>query len=76
MEIELVNAEQLTLDFSATNAGPEKGIHVASNVHSLDQLRRTKLDKSLESAYREIFESVKHVKLRPKADGEDESLLG
>lgn len=67
----MVNAEQLTLDFSASDAGPEKARHAASNVHSLDQMRRTKLDKSLESAYREIFESVKHVKLRGKVDREN-----
>lgn len=67
----MVIAEQLTLDFSATDAGPEKVPHALSNVHSLDQLRRTKLDKSLESAYREISESVKHVKLQRKVDRED-----
>ena len=70
----MVNVEQLTLDFSATDAGLETARRSASNVHSLDQLRRTKLDKNLESAYREIFESVKHVKLRPKVDREDGSL--
>ena len=67
----MVNAEQLTLDFSATDAGPEKVPRASSNVHSLDRLRRTKLDKSLERAYREISESVKHVKLRRKVDRED-----
>lgn len=69
----MVNAEQLKLDFSATDAGPEKVQQHSSNVHSLDGVRRSRLEKSLQSAYREIFDSVKHVKLRNMVDREDAS---
>lgn len=65
--------EQLTLDFSAPDAGPDKVQDASSNVLSLDLVRRAKLDKNLQNAYREIFDSVKHVRLRRDGHHENET---
>lgn len=68
----MIIAEQLTLDFSAPDAGPNEVQDFSSNVLSLDRVRRAKFDKNLQSAYREIFASVKHVKLRHRENRDDE----
>lgn len=57
-------AEQLTLDFSVPDAHSNDKPSLSSNVLSLDYARHAKLDKNLERAYRQISDSVKHVKLR------------
>lgn len=57
-------AEQLTLDFSVPDANSNDASCISSNVLSLDHARHVKLDKNLERAYRQISDSVKHVKLR------------
>ncbi len=69
----MVYAEQLTLNFSVPDF--ESGtIHdSSSNVLSLDRARHARLERDIQNVYREISDSVKHVKLRLKTDRDEGS---
>lgn len=69
----MVYAEQLMLNFSVPDS--ESGtIHESpSNVLSLDRVRRAKVESDIQNVYREISDSVKHVKLRLKTDRDEGS---
>lgn len=67
------NSEQLTLDFSTSCTESNSTQGSANNVLSLDSLRQAKLDKNLQNVYREIFDSIKHVKLKRRVSSEEDT---
>jgi len=73
-ESEVVNAKQLHLDFSSDQSAREEvSKHSPSNVLSLNRIRQAKIEKSVQAAYSEIVDSVKHIKLRSNFALEDGS---
>ena len=56
--------EQLTIDFSAKNVKSNDAPSSSSNVLSLENAQKVKLENKMKSVYRGINDSVKHIKLR------------